>query len=99
MEIQTLESNTLVILKAGDLREFAEKLATRQPAPAPTPNNDEPISQPEAVKMWRTTRQRLANLRRQGKIEAMELNGRIYYKRSAFAEAMQSLNRYKKPLV
>lgn len=99
MEIQNLESNTLVILKAGDLQAFAEKLATRQPAPATTPDNDEPISQPEAVKLWRTTRQRLANLRRQGKIEALELNGRIYYKRSAFAEAMQSLNRHKKPLV
>ena len=99
MEIQNLESNTLVILKAGDLREFAEKLATRQPAPAPTPENDDPISQPEAVKMWRTTRQRLANLRRQGKIEALELNRRIYYKRSAFEQAMKSINRHKKPLV
>ncbi len=99
MEIDNLYENTMVILKAGDLQKFAEKL-TGTPAPAaPLPSNDLPIPQPEAIKVWHTTRQRLATLRRLGLLEALELNGRIYYRPQAFTEAMRSLKGTKRPLL
>lgn len=98
MDILNLDPNTLVIARAGDLQETYNKLAARQQAPV-TPTNTTPIPQAQALKDWNTTRQRLARLRRLGLIEAMELNGRIFYRPEAYAEAMQTLNRHKKPLV
>jgi len=99
MDIETLEKNSLVILKSDDLRELLEKAAAKQPVPVPTPTNQTPIPQSQALAEWKTTRQRLARLRRLGLLEALELNGRIFYRPSAYADAMQSLNRHKKPLV
>lgn len=99
MDIETIEKNSLVILKSDDLRELLEKAAAKQPAPVPTPTNQTPIPQSQALAEWKTTRQRLARLRRLGLLEALELNGRIFYRPSAYADAMQSLNRHKKPLV
>ncbi|WP_333665140.1 hypothetical protein [Desulfobacter postgatei] len=100
MELESLEKNSLVILKSDDLRELLEKAAAKQPAQVPTPSPDfMTITQAEAIHLWKTTRQRLARLRRLGLLEALELNGRIFYRPSAYADAMQSLNRHKKPLV
>lgn len=99
MNLENLDHEALLVVKAGDLKEFAEKL-TGTPAPAaPLPSNDLPIPQPEAIKVWHTTRQRLATLRRLGLLEALELNGRIYYRPQAFTEAMRSLKGTKRPLM
>ncbi len=99
MELETLEKNSLVILKSDDLRELLEKVAAKQPAPsAPAPASTTPIPQSQALRDWNTTRQRLARLRRLGLLEALELNGRIFYRPEAYAEAMQSLTAHKKPL-
>ena len=100
MELETLEKNSLVILKTDDLRELLAKAAANQTAPAPVaPTHETPISQTEALQAWKTTRQRLARLRRLGLLEGLMLNGRIFYRPQAYAEAMQSLNRTKKPLM
>ena len=99
MDILNLDPNTLVIARAGDFQETYNKLAARQQAPATTPANETPISQTEALQLWKTTRQRLARLRRLGLLEGLMLNGRIFYRPQAYAEAMQSLNRTKKPLM
>ncbi|WP_333665216.1 hypothetical protein [Desulfobacter postgatei] len=99
MELESLEKNSLYVLKGDVLDRLVAKAAANQSTPPPSPpTNEAPISQPEAIRLWKTTRQRLATLRRQGKIEALELNGRIYYRPQAYYDAMQSL-RHKKPLV
>jgi hypothetical protein len=97
MDLLNLDPNTVVIAKAGDFQEAYHKLAAKHQAPAPT--NETPISQSEAILLWKTTRQRLARLRRLGLLEGLMLNGRIFYRPQAYAEAMQSLNRSKKPLM
>ncbi len=100
MDIQTIEKNTLYVLNGDVLDRLVAQAAAKQTAPAPAAaTNETPISQSEALLLWKTTRQRLARLRRLGLIEGLVLNGRIFYRPEAYAEAMQSLNRHKKPLV
>lgn len=97
MDIETIEKNALYVLKGDDIDRLLKAAAT-QSAPAPTPTNATPIPQAQALRDWNTTRQRLARLRRLGLLEALTLNGRIFYRPEAYADAMQSLNRHKKPL-
>lgn len=93
MEIQALDSNTILLVKASDLRQFGETLAADilagQPKPQPArPLNEKPISQPEAVKFLGKSRQTLIAWRKKGLIKAYQLGGRIYYKPSELVAAL-----------
>ena len=95
MEIAALNSNTILLVKAEDLEQFAEEIASRiiagQPAPQPArPQTEKPISQPEAVRFLGKSRQTLISWRRKGLIKAYQLGGRIYYKPSELVAALET---------
>lgn len=93
MDISEVNANTLLLVKAEDLEQFAEKLAFNiiagQPKPQPArPLTEKPISQPEAVKFLGKSRQTLIAWRKKGLIKAYQLGGRIYYKPSELVAAL-----------
>jgi hypothetical protein len=93
MDISEISQNTILLVKASDLEQFAEKLASEilagQPTPQPSRQQAEkPISQPEAVRFLGKSRQTLIAWRKKGLIKAYQLGGRIYYKPSELVAAL-----------
>ncbi len=96
MEVAELlqNQNSLVIVRSGDLQEFANQIARQvlsgQPAPIVTKIEPEkPLSQAEAVKFLGKSRQTLIKWRKKGIIQSYRLGGRVYFKPSELLEALK----------
>jgi hypothetical protein len=93
MDISALQSNTLLILTAQDLQNFAEAHARSvlSSFPKETPavqEQEQPITQPEALKFLGKSRQTFSKYRKKGIIKAHILGGRVYYFKSELLTAM-----------
>lgn len=87
--------NILIIVKADDLKEFANTLIQQAAIASEkcTPQKDkieQPISQAEAEKFLGVTRQFMYNQRRNGRFKAYKLGGKVMYYKSELIEAMRN---------
>ena len=91
MDLSQLNSETLIICKAGDLQQFASMLVKQIPIikSDPVQEIEKPIPQPEALEFLGKSRQTFSTWRRKGIIKAHVLGGRIYYLKSELLEAMK----------
>ena len=89
------QENTILLVKSGDLKKFAERLAQEMlaghPKPILLPDEEKPISQQEAIKFLGKSRQSFYSWRKKGIITAYRLAGRIYYKKAELISALEKL--------
>ncbi len=90
------DENTLVMLRSGDLKEFAalavDHYRSSQDHTEKTPEPKKPVSQSEAMKQLGRSRQTLVKWRKKGILKGFLLGGRVYFEPEELA-ALQRIGR------
>jgi len=92
-EIIQNQSSTILLVKASDLKEFANSLTSKKeviPLQTHTNEENELLTQPEACKYLKKSRQTLVSWRKKGHIKSYRISGRIYFLKQELIEALQS---------
>lgn len=97
MDLTKLEPNTLLIVRAEDLQQFAENLSMYPQPIQKADESEQPIPQSEACKFLGKSRQTFVKWRREGLIQGHKMGGRIYFFKSELLASMKKLET-KKPL-
>lgn len=94
-EIVKNKEQVLLLVNPTELCEFAENLANRimaaTPKPLPELREEKLLTQPEAIKFLRKSRQTLIKWRSKNIVTSYRLGGRIYYKQSELISALEKL--------
>jgi hypothetical protein len=88
------DPETLFIVRRGDFQEYTDNLIEKLKREFIKPvliDADQPITQAEAIKRWKKTRQTFVNWRKKGLITAYSIDGKIYYKPSELISAMKKI--------